>query len=97
MGTKEGGTPVRCRVVYAGRVQGVFFRATTLDLSCSHAVVGYVRNCPDGTVELEAEGLPDDVDAFLLSVAGHFEGHITRASRTTLAARGDESRFEIRY
>ncbi len=97
MSTNEGGPPVRCHVVYAGRVQGVFFRATTLDLSCSHAIVGYVRNCPDGTVELEAEGLPDDVDAFLSSVAGHFEGHITRASRTTLATHGDESCFKIRY
>lgn len=88
---------VRCRVVYSGRVQGVFFRATAQDLSRDHVVVGYVRNLPAGTVELEAEGQPGEVDAFLSAVARHFAGQITHAEQTDVAVRGDETAFEIRY
>ncbi|MCK4341985.1 MAG: acylphosphatase [Phycisphaerae bacterium] len=97
MTAETGGDTVRSRVVYSGRVQGVFFRATARDLARGRAVVGYVRNQPDGTVELEAEGVRDEVEAFLAAVESHFAGYVTDAARTTLPARGGESRFEIRY
>jgi acylphosphatase len=97
MTAETGGGTARCRVIYSGRVQGVCFRATALELSRRRQVVGYVRNCRDGTVELEAEGEPDEVEAFLVAVAREFEGYVASAERTPLAARGDESRFEIRY
>jgi len=88
---------VRQRVIYSGRVQGVCFRASARELSRGHAVVGYVRNLPDGTVELEAEGSATEVAAFLADVDRHFTGYIAGAQRTLLAARADEARFEIRY
>ena len=88
---------IRRRVVYSGRVQGVFFRATTADLSRPYDVVGYVRNMPDGTVELAAEGPPQQVDAFLDAVARHFQRNIMHIQTDELPACGDESRFEIRY
>lgn len=97
MTTKTSGETVRCRVVYAGRVQGVCFRATTAELSREAAVVGYVRNRPDGTVELEAEGAARDVEALLSAVATEYSGFITDAQRSAVAPRGDETRFEIRY
>jgi acylphosphatase len=50
----------RVRVVVAGRVQGVFFRATCARLAREAGVGGYVRNLPDGRVEAAFEG-PDDV------------------------------------
>ena len=88
---------VRRHIIYTGHVQGVFFRATTADLSRGFSVAGYVRNLPDGTVELVAEGSTQQVDAFLGSIARHFEGHITRVQSTEQPARGGESGFEIRY
>ena len=53
---------VRRRVVVHGRVQGVFFRATTRDVARAAGVAGWVRNRPDGTVEAVFEGAPDAVD-----------------------------------
>jgi acylphosphatase len=49
------------RVVVAGHVQGVFFRDCTLREANRLGVVGWVRNCADGTVEALFEGPPDAV------------------------------------
>ena len=48
-----------CRRCYvSGRVQGVFFRASTREQAVSLGVCGYARNRPDGRVEVLACG-PD--------------------------------------
>ena len=39
-----------------GRVQGVFFRAWTVEQAKALDVTGWVRNCPDGSVEAHLEG-----------------------------------------
>ena len=39
-----------------GRVQGVFFRAWTRDQAIGLGVTGWVRNCPDGRVDMHIEG-----------------------------------------
>ena len=48
-------------MVVRGRVQGVGFRFSTEGEADRLALAGWVRNLPDGTVEVEAEGPPDDV------------------------------------
>jgi acylphosphatase len=52
---------VRQRVVVHGAVQGVFFRDTARRKAADRGVAGWIRNCPDGTVEAVLEGEPDDV------------------------------------
>ncbi len=47
---------VRVHLVLSGRVQGVAFRASTVDEALRFGVSGWVRNLPDGRVEVEAEG-----------------------------------------
>jgi acylphosphatase len=42
-----------------GKVQGVFFRASTQGKALELGLTGFVRNEPDGTVYLEAEGNPE--------------------------------------
>jgi acylphosphatase len=69
---------VRQRVLYIGRVQGVGFRYTARQLAQGFAVAGHVRNLPDGSVELVAEGAPDQVDCFLAAVARRMAGYIER-------------------
>ena len=44
------------RVIVSGQVQGVFFRDQTRRQARSRGVAGWVRNCPDGTVEAHFEG-----------------------------------------
>jgi acylphosphatase len=50
------------RVVVSGRVQGVFFRASTRDIAVRHGVRGFVRNLPDGRVEAVLQGDPGAVE-----------------------------------
>ena len=56
---------MRKRVVVHGRVQGVFFRDSTRDRAQSAGVAGWVRNCPDGTVEAALEGEDEAVAALV--------------------------------
>jgi acylphosphatase len=51
----------RCHV--AGRVQGVFYRASTRHHARELGVTGYARNLPDGRVEVLACGKPEAVEA----------------------------------
>jgi len=57
------------RVIFEGRVQGVGFRYTCKDLAKGFEVVGTVRNLPDGTVELEVGGEPEEVESFINEIA----------------------------
>ena len=53
---------VEALVVVAGRVQGVYFRASTVDAALAAGVTGYVRNLPDGRVEALVQGERDRVE-----------------------------------
>ena len=52
----------RAHVYVHGRVQGVFFRATTRDKARSLGIKGWVKNCLDGSVEAVFEGEKDAVE-----------------------------------
>lgn len=86
---------VRAEVTYRGRVQGVGFRATVYRIADRFEVDGWVRNEPDGSVALVAEGVPGQVDAFLAEVARVMNGYIKSVDKLSVSPRG-ESGFEIR-
>ena len=48
-----------------GRVQGVFFRATTEKYAASYGIKGFVKNLKDGSVYIEAEGDNVNLNKFL--------------------------------
>ncbi|HNX43398.1 MAG TPA: acylphosphatase [Bacteroidales bacterium] len=52
-------------ITIRGRVQGVGFRYYTLRLANELQITGYVRNKPDGSVFIEAEGDNMNIQAFL--------------------------------
>jgi len=83
-------------VYYSGRVQGVGFRYTAQRVAENFEVVGFVRNLPNGAVELMAEGSPEQVDAFLLAVAQSMAGYIeqTRVEDKTPRSFPD---FRVQY
>ena len=87
----------RTRVLYTGHVQGVGFRATTLDLANNRDVVGFVRNLSDGRVELEAEGDAEEIADLLKAIDRALGSHIrdrVRHDETIVAA--TMSRFHVR-
>ena len=51
----------RAEVIVYGRVQGVFFRQSTVEMARAIGLTGRVRNCPDGTVAAIFEGDRDKV------------------------------------
>ena len=56
----------RATVFFTGRVQGVGFRYTALEIACGYELTGYVRNLDDGRVEVYAVG----TEAKLSQLAG---------------------------
>lgn len=55
----------RARVLVSGRVQGVYFRATTRDTARDTGADGWVRNRPDGRVEAVFEGPEEAVESMV--------------------------------
>jgi acylphosphatase len=53
------------KCLVGGRVQGVFYRATTARRAHELAISGYARNLPDGRVEVLACGEDDAVHSFV--------------------------------
>lgn len=80
-----------------GRVQGVFFRASTRERAREAGASGWVRNRPDGSVELIAEGEPDAVQAVEQWVreGGPRQARVERVEAEDVDPQGFE-RFEVR-
>ena len=64
----------RAHLWIEGRVQGVFFRASTMDKARELGLTGWVRNNPDGSVEVVAEG-PKEVVEELVAWSHHGPRH----------------------
>jgi acylphosphatase len=52
-------------LVIKGKVQGVFFRASTKDKANELGIKGWVKNMPDGNVEVLAAGNKDQLENFI--------------------------------
>ncbi len=88
---------VRRRVFFSGRVQGVGFRYTTEAVASRFKVAGFVRNVPDGRVELVAEGLPVELDRFLQGVEQAMSGHIDDRVVSQTHATSEFTGFSISF
>lgn len=83
-------------VTYTGRVQGVGFRWTARQVASGFAVGGYVRNLPNGNVDLVVEGTADQVEACVAALAERMAGciHQTQVRDETP---GGYTGFSIRH
>jgi acylphosphatase len=52
-------------VTVSGRVQGVWFRASTVEVAREVGAKGYVRNLPDGKVEALVQGTKEQIEAVI--------------------------------
>ena len=71
------------KVWFSGCVQGVGFRYTTLQVAREFEVTGTVANLADGRVQLEAEGNPGVVVAFISAVEERLYGYIRKVERSS--------------
>ena len=70
------------RVIFSGRVQGVGFRWTCQRIAKRHSVSGTVKNLPDGSVELYADG--GQLAAFLAEIETKMAGNIRERNVTSV-------------
>lgn len=85
------------KVHYEGRVQGVGFRYATKRIAMGFEVTGWVRNLPDGRVEMLVCGDDEEVGDFLREISESQLGpHIQNETRTAVSAGEELSGFSIR-
>jgi acylphosphatase len=85
------------RIQYRGRVQGVGFRYTVRTIANHHPVAGYVKNLPDGTVEVVAQGEREAINSFRAEIAAAVRGNIVDCVRDEIDGTEVFHEFEIRY
>ncbi len=64
--------------LFRGTVQGVGFRYTCRQLAQGQGLKGWVRNRPDGSVELMAQGEREALNEYLTAIKTEFAGYISR-------------------
>ena len=52
-------------IIVCGKVQGVWFRAGSKEKAGELGILGWVKNRPEGTVEINAEGEKSQLDNFI--------------------------------
>lgn len=80
-----------------GRVQGVGYRAFASRIAKNLGLVGYVKNMPDGNVQMEVEGDRQALDKLLiLCKAGPGWANVEKINATESPAQGFQD-FKVRY
>jgi acylphosphatase len=86
---------MRRRYVFSGRVQGVGFRATARDAADAYRITGWVRNDPDKTVTLEAQGENGEIDRFIADLRARMARHIVGVQVTDATPVDGERGFTV--
>lgn len=91
-------TQQRISANITGRVQGVGFRNFTRRTARRLGVTGWVRNEPDGSVQLEAEGSPDDLEELVDAVhEGPRAARVESVDVDWQDATDEFAHFEVRF
>jgi acylphosphatase len=86
----------RIHVFYTGMFQGVGFRFTAQDIARDLKLAGWVRNLPNGRVELVAEAEEAVLEEFLSRIKGYFSSYIRNVELQQQESGGEYSDFRIR-
>jgi len=87
---------IQQRILFFGRVQGVGFRYTTSSIAKRYPVVGYVKNLPDGSVEVVVDAEPEIINQFLADIEAAFLGNIRQRNVVNMPREEQFLKFEIR-
>lgn len=82
---------------YSGRVQGVGFRFTVREIASQLNVYGWVKNLPEGRVEVLAEAEEDILKNFLEQINKSFSRYIEDINTEWIPAAGEFRDFTIAF
>ena len=85
------------RAALRGRVQGVGFRFTAERLAVDLGLTGWVKNLPEGGVELLCEGKEENLHKILERIDDDFSGYIRQKDVNWMPATGEFDTFEIKF
>ena len=89
---------ISLEVFYEGRVQGVGFRWSVRNVAKGFDVTGWVRNLPDGRVQMQVTGAEEEVRAFLEAIMqSELRAHIREQTENNLPVPVPTRGFEIRH
>ena len=67
---------IQANILYSGTVQGVGFRYSVHRYAAGLGIKGWVKNLPNGSVEILAEGSKNAVQQLCEDIEEHFQGYI---------------------
>jgi acylphosphatase len=89
---------ISLQVFYEGSVQGVGFRWSVRHIAKGFDITGWIRNLPDGRVEMQINGEESEVRAFLDAIMqSELAAHIRKQTETKLEKPVRARGFEIRH
>lgn len=87
---------VRTHVLVKGRVQGVYYRASTREQALALGLTGWVRNLPDGRVEFEAQGRTSQVEQLITwAKQGPDHARVDELTQNRISTIAGEQSFQI--
>lgn len=89
---------IELQATVSGKVQGVRYRTYVQESATELGLVGYVRNLPNGTVEVVAQGMPDILKDFVEYLnEGSLLAKVEGVSVDWHSIRGTYTEFSILY
>ena len=84
-------------IIFSGQVQGVGFRFTAFNMANRHQLTGFVRNLPDGTVEMLIQGTSGAIDDCIRDIKEYFSGYIRETKIKEIPSNSQYKDFEITF
>ncbi len=84
-------------IIFSGRVQGVGFRFTAHRMAGRHQLTGYVRNLPDGSVEMLAQGPAEDIDDCINDIQDCLAGYVREVKINEIPSNPRHRDFKITF
>lgn len=86
---------VQAHIFFSGTVQGVGFRYTTHQMASSLNLKGWVKNLPDGRVEILVEGPKSEIEDLCKRIEAHFDGYIRQKTINFFDAQNQLKSFQV--
>ena len=84
-------------ITFVGRVQGVGFRYTSYRIAGQYEITGYVKNLPNGTVEMLAQGSQTQIDGCIAAIQDYFGGYVRECKTVEVPVNSRYFDFRITY